>query len=148
MSEITGRLQSGEVYKIPSWCSLLFYLYIWTWHGSCGSSPAFHRGGPGLLRGQCTWNLRWTKWQSDRFSYFVLSWHRMHFIVVPKFRNYGFLGTWFHILYSSPRCSVWAEDVFYLILATWNYNSQNKWRFPIPSSRFRNIPSVKARNSL
>jgi hypothetical protein len=37
------------------------------YHGSCGQSPASHRGGPGSIQGQSTWDLWWTKWCCNRF---------------------------------------------------------------------------------
>jgi hypothetical protein len=36
-------------------------------HGSCGKSPASHRGGPGSIPGQSMWDFWWKKWHWDRF---------------------------------------------------------------------------------
>jgi hypothetical protein len=40
---------------------------IWLCHGSCGQSPACHRGGPSLIPGHSMWDLWWRKWHWDRF---------------------------------------------------------------------------------
>jgi hypothetical protein len=39
----------------------------WPCHASDGYSPACHGRSPHLTPAQNMWDLRWTKWQSDRF---------------------------------------------------------------------------------